>query len=134
MKTKINNESIGQDAVTIISSGVVLEGKIKSNGNLRIDGTVNGNINANGNVTIGENGEVNGEVNANVIVLGGKIVGTVTANEKIVLESTSNLKGDIISKILVVEEGAIFDGSSKMGVKENKPGFLPAGQQKDEAK
>ncbi len=134
MKTKINNESIGQDAVTIISHGVMLEGKIKSNGNLRIDGTVNGNINANGNVTVGESGEVNGEVNANVIVVGGKIVGTITANEKVVLESKSNLKGDIITKILVVEEGAIFDGSSKMGVKENKFVASVPEQHKDENK
>lgn len=122
MKTKSNNEIIGQDAVTIISNGVVLEGKIKSNGNLRIDGTVNGNINANGNVTVGENGEVNGEINANVIVLGGKIVGTVSAKEKVVLESTTNLKGDIVTRILVVEEGAVFDGSSKMGTKDIRPG------------
>lgn len=134
MKTKINNESIGQDAVTIISNGVTIEGKIKSNGNLRIDGTVNGNINANGNVTVGENGEVNGEVNASVIVLGGKIVGTITANEKIVLESTSNLKGDIITKILVVEEGAIFDGSSKMGASGNKSIASFPEQHKDENK
>lgn len=119
MKTRNNNSNIGQDAVTIISTGVVLEGKIKSNGNLRIDGVVNGNIHAEGNLTIGEHGEINGEIQANVIILGGKIVGTVAANEKMVLESTSNLKGDIITKILVVEEGAIFDGNSKMGTKNN---------------
>ena len=119
MKTRNNNSNIGQDAVTIISTGVVLEGKIKSNGNLRIDGVVNGNIHAEGNLTVGEHGEINGEIQANVIILGGKIVGTVAANEKMVLESTSNLKGDIITKILVVEEGAIFDGNSKMGTKNN---------------
>ena len=119
MKTRNNNSNIGQDAVTIISTGVVLEGKIKSNGNLRIDGVVNGNIHAEGNLTVGEHGEINGEIQANIIILGGKIVGTVAANEKMVLESTSNLKGDIITKILVVEEGAIFDGNSKMGTKNN---------------
>lgn len=111
---KDKNDNIGKDAVTIISSGVVVEGKLSSNGNVRIDGTVNGDITANGNLTIGNQGEVTGEVHAQVITVGGKISGTITAHEKIILESTSFLKGDIITKILVVEEGAVFEGKSSM--------------------
>lgn len=113
MKDK-NNINVGKDAVTIISSGVIVEGKLSSNGNVRIDGTVNGDINANGNLTIGNQGEVTGEVHAQVITVGGKISGTITAHDKIILESTSLLKGDIITKILVVEEGAVFEGKSTM--------------------
>jgi len=109
-----NNINVGKDAVTIISSGVIVEGKLSSNGNVRIDGTVNGDINANGNLTIGNQGEVTGEVHAQVITVGGKISGTITAHDKIILESTSLLKGDIITKILVVEEGAVFEGKSTM--------------------
>ncbi len=111
---KNNNTNPGKDAVTIISEGVVLEGKLSSKGNIRVDGIVKGDVNAAGNITIGKQGEINGEVNAQVVLHGGKINGTIKANEKIVLESTSNLKGDLITKILVVEEGAIFDGSSSM--------------------
>ncbi len=119
MKDK-NNINVGKDAVTIISSGVIVEGKLSSNGNVRIDGTVNGDINANGNLTIGNQGEVTGEVHAQVITVGGKISGTITAHDKIILESTSLLKGDIITKILVVEEGAVFEGKSTMN-SPNKP-------------
>ena len=111
---KDKNINIGKDAVTIISSGVIVEGKLSSNGNVRIDGTVNGDITANGNLTIGNQGEVTGEVHAQIITVGGKISGTITAHEKIILESTSLLKGDIITKILVVEEGAVFEGKSSM--------------------
>ncbi len=111
---KEKNINIGKDAVTIISSGVTVEGKLSSNGNVRIDGTVNGDITANGNLTIGNQGEVIGEVHAQVITVGGKISGTITAHEKIILETTSFLKGDIITKILVVEEGAVFEGKSSM--------------------
>ena len=64
MKTK--DTALGKDAVTIISTGVVFEGRIKSNGNVRIDGKVEGNIDAQGNVTVGEKGEINGEVKAGV--------------------------------------------------------------------
>lgn len=121
---KDKNINIGKDAVTIISSGVIVEGKLSSNGNVRIDGTVNGDINANGNLTIGNQGEVTGEVHAQVITVGGKISGTITAHEKIILESTSLLKGDIITKILVVEEGAVFEGKSSMSTPSKMPSTI----------
>ena len=116
MKTRNTNE--GKDEVTIISAGVVIEGKLISNGNVRVDGTVNGDITANGNVTVGENGEVKGEIQAEAIVLGGKVTGTVSAKDKLTLEAKAALQGDILTKILVVEAGAQFDGQSKMGGKE----------------
>lgn len=115
---KNNNTTVVKDSVTIISEGVKLDGKLISQGNVRIDGNINGDIQAAGNITVGEHGEVTGEIKAQVIIIGGKIAGTVVANEKIVLESSSNLKGDLITKILVVEEGAIFDGKSAMSSKD----------------
>lgn len=114
---KYKNETIGKDEVTIIGAGVVLEGKLSSNGNIRIDGAINGDINANGSVTVGETGEITGEIKAEVISIGGKVTGSINSKEKAVLESKAVLKGDIITKILVVEAGAIFDGSSKMSEK-----------------
>jgi cytoskeletal protein CcmA (bactofilin family) len=110
----MRNNDMGKDEVTIISSGVVIDGKLSSNGNVRIDGIVKGDLKADGNVTVGENGEINGEINAEVITIGGKVTGTVLGKEKIVLESKANLKGDIVTKILVVEAGAKFDGNSNM--------------------
>jgi len=121
--------------ITIISNGVKLEGKITSGGSIRVDGTIQGDVISQGNVTVGEHGDVNGQINAAIITIGGKVVGSVNAKEKLVLESKANLKGDLFTKILVVEAGARFDGKSNMsdakGVSspntsfvkdENKPG------------
>ncbi len=124
MKQRNTNE--GKDEVTIISAGVVIEGKLISNGNVRVDGSVNGDISANGNVTVGENGDVSGQINAEAIVIGGKVTGTVKSRDKLTLEAKAVLKGDILTKILVVEAGAQFDGQSKMNEKEaNNPPQLP---------
>lgn len=100
--------------VSIISSGVKIEGNLFSLGNVRIDGTVFGNVTVNGNLTIGDSSELNGEIKANNITMSGKIIGKVNAQEKLKLESKSVLKGDLITKYLVVEEGALFEGHSQM--------------------
>jgi cytoskeletal protein CcmA (bactofilin family) len=111
---KPKNLEDGTDEVTIISSGVVIEGKLSSKGNVRVDGVVKGDVNVSGNVTVGESGDINGEINADVITISGKIIGKLNAKEKVVLESKATLKGDLVAKILVVEAGAKFDGNSKM--------------------
>ena len=108
-------EGVKSEEITIISNGVKIEGKITSSGNIRIDGEIQGDIFSKGNITIGEVAKVNGKLNANVITIGGKVSGIVRAKEKLVLDSKGNLKGDIFTKILVVEAGAKYDGKSKMG-------------------
>ena len=113
MKDKQFNGST--EDITIISNGVKLEGKITSGGSIRVDGTIQGDVVTQGNVTVGEHGDVNGKINAGIIAIGGKVVGSVNAKEKLVLEAKANLKGDIFTKILVVEAGAKFDGKSNMG-------------------
>ena len=125
----MKNNGIGKDEVTIISAGVTIEGKISSNGSIRIDGLVNGDVSANENITVGESGEINGEINAEVISVGGKVIGTLIAREKLTLESKSVLKGDLNSKILIVEAGAKFDGKSIMSQAPNYKVETPVSEQ-----
>jgi cytoskeletal protein CcmA (bactofilin family) len=103
------------EEITIISHGVKLEGTLTCEGSVRIDGTIQGDVISYGNVTVGEQGEINGQVNGQIIIIGGKVSGEINAKEKLTLESKSNLKGDVFTKILVVEAGAYFDGKSNMG-------------------
>jgi cytoskeletal protein CcmA (bactofilin family) len=114
--------------VSIISSGAKIEGDLTSEGNVRIDGAVTGNISVNGNLTVGELSELKGEIKAKNITMSGKIIGKVVAQEKLKLESKSALKGDIITKFLIIEEGAILEGNSHM----NSPNLFD--NKKDEQK
>jgi len=109
------NDTPYSEDVSILSSGVKIEGKIYSEGNVRIDGTVIGDVTVNGNLTLGEASKVKGNVRARNITISGRLNGTANSSEKLILESKSFLKGDLSTKILVVEEGALFEGSSKMG-------------------
>ncbi len=102
------------EEVSIISGGVKLEGNLYSEGNVRIDGNVVGNVTVNGNLTIGENSQIQGELKATNIVMGGKLEGKVSASESLRLEAKCVLKGDLITRRLIIEEGALFDGYSSM--------------------
>ncbi len=115
------DNSFENNELTIISSGVVLEGKLKCSGNIRVDGTINGDINAAGNITIGNSGKVIGEIYAKDITIGGKVEGIVKAENKIILENKSKLQGELITKILVIAAGAQFDGTSRMTSAEKIP-------------
>ncbi len=114
----LKNKQFGSsesEEITIVSRGVKIEGKVTIAGNIRIDGEIQGDIFSNGNITIGEDAKVNGQINAIVITIGGKVSGIVRAKDNLILDSKSNLKGDIFTKNLVIEEGAKFDGKCKTG-------------------
>ncbi len=100
--------------VSIISSSVRIEGNIFSEGNVRIDGNVKGNVSINGNLTIGDTSNLLGEVKATNIIMNGKLKGKVKAEEKLRLESKAVLSGDLVTKVLIIEEGAVFHGNSQM--------------------
>jgi len=104
-----NNEEL-----SLISSGTVIEGKVKSEGNVRIDGKLIGDLVAKANAAVGLAGVVEGTMQAKNISLAGKVNGTVTATEKLILESKAVMHGDIRAARLVVDEGAIFDGECSM--------------------
>ncbi|MBK8943720.1 MAG: polymer-forming cytoskeletal protein [Ignavibacteriae bacterium] len=110
----LKKENGYSEDVSILSDGVNIEGKITSNGNVRIDGKINGDVIVKGNLTLGPSAEIKGQVSAKNMTASGKVDGILKIEEKLTLEASSNIKGDIITKILVVVEGAKFDGKSSM--------------------
>ena len=116
-------EGVSSTEFNFLGSGIVVEGTVKAENNVRIDGKLKGKLFCKNTITVGVNGEIDGEVEAKNAIVGGKIRGKVTIGEKLVLESRSVLIGDLKTSKLVIDEGAIFEGTSDMGQK------TPAAQQ-----
>ncbi|MDP8205625.1 MAG: polymer-forming cytoskeletal protein [Candidatus Electryonea clarkiae] len=112
---KKNNDR-GSDAISsIIGVDARLEGKLSLDSSVRVDGKFEGMLFSEGTVTVGQRGSIIGEVEADQVIIGGQVNGSVVSKTRLVLESTARVDGSIATNNLTVEEGAVFDGSCGMG-------------------
>lgn len=95
--------------------GTEIEGDVKSNGDIRIDGVVKGNIQVTGKLVIGEKGKVEGEVICANASVSGLLKGKAEVKELLTLTPTAVVKGDVITGRLAVEPGAELSGTCSMG-------------------
>jgi len=105
--------------INLISNGTDITGDIKSNGDIRIDGSLKGNLNTKGKVVIGPTGKVNGEVICKNSEVSGIIEGKITVGQLLNLKASSKILGDIATSKLSIEPGAIFSGNCKMSDNDN---------------
>ncbi|MNO70912.1 Polymer-forming cytoskeletal [compost metagenome] len=99
---------------TLIGEGSVFEGSIKSAAGIRIEGQVIGNIECEGDVTIGEKGSARSNITARNIIIAGTVTGDVHAKSKLSITSKGKLYGNLTAVSLSIEEGSIFEGTSRM--------------------
>jgi cytoskeletal protein CcmA (bactofilin family) len=99
---------------TFVNSGTVLTGELLVENDLSIEGAVKGTIRATGTVSIHIQGVVEGEIQAASVKIGGKVTGDVTANDRVILESNAVLLGDLRTRELIIQEGAVFQGKCDM--------------------
>ena len=118
-----------QSVVNIIGAGTQIEGEIKTDSDIRIDGKVKGTITSKAKIVVGATGIVDGDLICDTADVSGKIFGKVEVTDLLYLKSSGYLEGDIVTGKLVVEAGARFTGSCKMGVKEMKPSEKTSSQQ-----
>jgi cytoskeletal protein CcmA (bactofilin family) len=102
-------------AINLIGAGTDITGDVNSNGDIRIDGTLTGNLKTAGKVVIGETGKVNGEIDCKNSEVLGEIHGKIRVSELLSLKATSKIFGDIGTKKLAIEPGSKFTGNCKMG-------------------
>lgn len=98
-----------------IGKGTFLEGNIETFGNIRIEGKVNGNIKSKSKVALGHQSHVEGNIIAQNADIEGEVKGKIEVAELLVLKATAVINGDIMTGKMVVEPGAVFNGTCKMG-------------------
>lgn len=104
----------GEGALSIIAAGMSVTGDVETNGVVKIEGTVTGSILGARQVLLGRQGEIKGDVNAREVVLGGRVQGNVRASERVEIQATSVVNGDIVAKSIVVVEGGRINGAVRM--------------------
>jgi len=100
--------------VTIVGQGAKLEGTVVSAGSLRIDGQVKGQINADGDVMLTPQSAVEADIRAQNVSIAGRFKGAIIVKGRAEISRGGRVDGDITSKTLVIEEGAVFQGQSIM--------------------
>ncbi len=101
-------------ALSIIAAGMRITGDIETNGILKVDGRIEGSVLGARQMMLGRNGTVQGNVHASEVVVGGLVDGAIVADERLELQSSAVVNGDIDTKSIVVLEGARINGSVRM--------------------
>ncbi|HKP12607.1 MAG TPA: polymer-forming cytoskeletal protein [Blastocatellia bacterium] len=111
----VKSESGGSD-MGLIGRGIEVSGDIFFSDLLRVDGKVEGKIaSEGGTLVIGESGRLEAEVDVGTCVIQGALHGNLIAKTKVEIHRSGRVHGDLITPVLVVDEGAVFNGAIKMG-------------------
>lgn len=102
-------------AFNTIAKGTIIEGNISAEGDLRIEGKINGTVICNSKLVVGKTGYIEGSVDARNATVEGEISGNVITRELLQVDPTGKITGDIITQKLVVQMGAVFTGNCRMG-------------------
>lgn len=110
---------------TIIGKETRISGRIEAAGTIRIDGRVDGEIEADGDVVVGEPGRLVASIHARNVTVAGEVQGNIHAEGRLELLPTGKLYGDIKLAVLAIEDGAIFKGACEMITTEPQGRLLP---------
>jgi cytoskeletal protein CcmA (bactofilin family) len=94
---------------------MTMEGDSETDGSLRIEGTIRGNVRAGKSVVIGKGGLIEGSIYAQKAVIAGRVLGSVYAESHLELHSTSQISGEIQARRMSVEDGAAVQGQMAVG-------------------
>lgn len=113
---KVERGESQNSAMTFISKGSEVKGDIHTAGNLRVDGTVHGNVRAEGDIEVSAGGVIEGKnVSARNIIIHGLVKATLVAEGQLRIHSQGEVQGDVTAEALDIESGARFVGYSHTG-------------------
>ena len=104
-----------EGVISIIGADMTVEGDSETNGSLRIEGTIRGDVRAGRSVVIGKGGLLEGNIYTQDAVIAGTVVGAVYAESHLELQATSEISGEIQARRMHVEDGAALRGQVTVG-------------------
>ena len=102
------------NTISIIAPDMVVTGNLRAEGIVRIEGRVAGNVSAAYQILLSSGGVIEGNLDTREAVLGGEVHGTVTAGERVEVQATAQLHGDIVTPRLLIQEGGQLNGGIRM--------------------
>ena len=114
-KNQSASERSSSNSATLISPGTIFKGDVKSENDLRIDGTIHGNVKSSSKIIVGPGGYVEGNIegaNADVV---GKVKGNIHVKELLQLKEQGNIECNIFAAKLQIDPSAVFNGKCQMG-------------------
>lgn len=105
----------GPEDYTFLGKDVVFKGILTLEGNVRVDGQLEGELRSTGTLTVGETAVIRGNITAGTLITSGKIKGNIIASEKVNILNPGIVVGDIRTPAISIEAGAHFHGLSDMG-------------------
>ncbi len=112
--SKQKSTSSSQGLLNLVGAGTVIKGDIKCSGDIRIDGTVEGNVEVSQKVVVGITGIVVGNIKSEDTSISGKVEGNIKSDKSTVLHGSGTINGDISTKQIIIEQGGNFNGVCKM--------------------
>ena len=105
----------GEDSMANIGKSIAIKGDLSGNEDIVVEGTVEGKVDLpNNQLTIGANGSAKAEITAKTIVVIGRVSGNVHGTERVEIQATGIVEGDVSAPRLIVAEGAVLNGSIHM--------------------
>lgn len=108
-------EPVSPGKINSIMEGTSIEGEVRTDSNIRIDGRVKGTVHVRGRLIVGATGLVEGDVHCQSSDIEGTVNGKIACQDLLSLKATARLTGDILTKKLSIEPGAVFTGNCNMG-------------------
>lgn len=105
---------LGGGVINLIGVNTNIKGTIDTKSDIRMDGNLEGDLMTAAKLVLGQNGKITGNIQCEFADLSGTVEGNIKTNDTITLKSTAIVKGDIYTKHLIIEKGAVFNGKSIM--------------------
>jgi len=115
MSDKQGRAQVRDGVLSIIAADLKVVGALTTDGVVKVDGVVEGNIRAERQVLVSKGGEVNGDIHSKEVIVGGRVAGCVSASGRVEVQSSATVNGDIFTKRILVHEGGEVNGNLRMG-------------------